>query len=1296
MVLALTPRETARAPAQVDSAEPAASPNGIAVLPPAYGIEVADEAFSDAIVTAETSDPVALVPPGNVELPVSEVPQAPLPVLQPVDQPLMLGEIDADTPAEPGLPEATGPGVPVEAEGPPTEGTEIELLMPEPPEALSTEDQATLDQVQGRVRRTARTESRLPSAGENTQAARQAVEEPTAETLARAQNVLMVQLDNEVAPSPEIVELCENIRTIIANKRPPDEDSLLASDFEEIANEAGGELNQSIEGEVEQTEAGYAALDPRNQPQGTAQQHAQPIETPPRSVQAPEIDAGAAAPTPIPAENLSLQADAEASQTSIDAASMNTEVAQEIQTGPVAEARQGQAELEETAAEAEAAMIARLNEAIATAQANMAALQARALQTLNNSRRETIRDTSRQQTEMVASETLTREGLSRQAEAIFNLARDQVNTNLQGLQQAAMERWNSGKARLSREFEASLARVDRWKQERYEGIGGSILEVWDDWTGAPGWVTRELDRAEREFGDGVCQLLTQISIEVNTIIATCERIIGDARRDIDALFQQDMPAELRAWAEGEQTRFQERLNGLQDRVSETRDEINGNLSQEASQAVQAVREEIHQRREAAKGKLRRIAEAIGEFLEDPIRGIINGLLSLVGIPPASFWAVVNRIGEVISDIADDPLGFAENLLSAIGQGFEQFFDRFGEHLLAGFWDWLFSGLSSVGVEIPTEFSLKSIITFILQLLGISWERIRALLVKHIGEENVALIEKAWEIVSTLIEQGPQGIFEMIKEQLNPQEIIDQILEAAIDYLIETLIQQVIVRVAMLFNPVGAIAQAIEAIYKVLRWVFTNAARIFSLIETVVNGMAEIIAGNISGMANAVEEALARLIAPVIDFIAGLVGLDDLPDKIADTIRGFQEWIEGILDRVIGWLADRGRQLLQALGIGEAPEAADQAAEQADAAGRSPLEDTFDFLGETHSLRLGPTGDGTVRLLMASETYKVFPQILRRLQSRQVARLTEADREEDAHKLHAALQEMIDEAERAGAPGGPVDQARRRYRDRLDAVPMNQRRAWIQDNGTLNDAEMEAWDDYYYRFLAQLNELDERYDFSGGVRSQIAVGVDFVDRRRNILMRVSENNVRQHDLYGVRAHPANATSSSRDTFYSYTNYALTGTSGWGPIGPVPALLPYAPVSPSSSSLRHVIINDHTRTTGTPSKSSEDVPGIDSHRPHRGHLIGNALGGPGHYASGNIVPMTISANNSQMKTRLENPVRIALENDPYKNDPQKHMIFDVKAQPIDWNSARTVPQKIKVSYKKIHPNPEPEKKGEVINT
>ena len=96
-----------------------------------------------------------------------------------------------------------------------------------------------------------------------------------------------------------------------------------------------------------------------------------------------------------------------------------------------------------------------------------------------------------------------------------------------------------------------------------------------------------------------------------------------------------------------------------------------------------------------------------------------------------------------------------------------------------------------------------------------------------------------------------------------------------------------VRLLLLFNPAGAILQAIEAIYRVLKWVFQNAARIFTLIETIVNGIADIIAGNVGGFANAVEKGLAMLIAPVLGFIADYLSFGDLPQAVAKQIKSFQ-------------------------------------------------------------------------------------------------------------------------------------------------------------------------------------------------------------------------------------------------------------------------------------------------------------------------------------------------------------------------------------------------------------------------
>jgi hypothetical protein len=789
----------------------------------------------------------------------------------------------------------------------------VPILMPEPPTELSPAAQERVQQVQGAAGGVARSQRSMPSADASVGAAREAVTEPVEEAAGRAQGALVEALGEQPGPSPEIEQLCEDIRRIIRSKRPPDEEQLVHTDPGNLAQEAGGQLNQNVQGDTTRVSNSYNTLD--QAPQGEPAQQGQPQEGVPGAPPGPEVNAASAVPDAVPAENVSLEADVQANQARMDQAGMSSEPAQLIETGPVAEAREAQGELQTTAERDPAEVLAEQEAALGQANQDMGALQEQALAALQRSRASTANGVEGQRGEMVGTEEQMRAEAGRRAQAVFQQAQTDVENQIRDLPSRAMEQWNSGVNVLSEQFKADLRQVERWIEDRHSGGWGTVVSVWDDFTGYPDWVTEEYNRAEAAFGDGVCDLIRRISTDVNTVVAACQAIIQNADTEIGRIYE-SLPADLQGWAQEERARFQGQLNGLSQRVMVTRDNFNRDLAQRASQAVDEVRAQIHALREAARGLIGRVVDAVNAFLEDPIKFIIEGLLNLVGIPPASFWALVARIQQVISDIADDPLGFANNLLEAIAMGFSQFFGNIGSHLLQGLLDWLFSGLGSVGVQIPRDFSLPSIITFFLQIMGITWERIRRLLARHIGEENVALIEQAWQIISTLIEQGPAGIFEMIKEQLDPQNILDQVLQAAIDFLVEALIQAASVRILGLLNPAGAILQAIEAIYRVLKWIFENAARIFSLVETVVNGMADIIAGNLGGMATAVEGALVRLIAPVIDFLADYIGLGDLPDKIADVIRGMQEWVEGILDRVIGWLAEQGRRLLSALGLRE--------------------------------------------------------------------------------------------------------------------------------------------------------------------------------------------------------------------------------------------------------------------------------------------------------------------------------------------------------------------------------------------
>ncbi len=789
-----------------------------------------------------------------------------------------------------------------------------DLLMPEPPAGLSAAEQQRLNSAAAQAASAAAAASAMPSAEQNVAGARAAVAEPQAEANARAAAALSEALGERAAPSPEIEALCARIQEAIRRRRPPDQDALVQFDPQAATQAAGDELNASVQGQSEQVQGNYQQL--QQPPSGAPAPPAQPLTPPAGQVESPPIGAQAAVPDPVTPESVSLDADVAVSGNRISEAGMDSEASALITdpANPVSQAREGQVNLSEAAARDPQEVLAEQNAVRDQALGAMQDLQARTLAALQSSRAATAAGVGGGMVRMGGTEAQMRTQASSQAQTIFDGARDQVRSLLEPLPRTALQRWQSGIAVLSSQVEQESEQFNRWKRERYEGVSGAALELVEGVIGLPDWAIDWLNGIEERFGARVCNLLREISVEVNGVIASCEDIIAAANTRIKEVFDA-LPESLRDWAAGEQAQFSAQLDGLRQEAQNSRDTFNRQLSQEASQAVQSVRERIHTMRQEAGGWVGQISAAIERFAENPARFILEGLLQRLGIDPSAFWGVVNRIGSVIDSIAADPLGFAGTLARAMGQGFSQFFSNVATHISGGFFAWLFSGLGSVGVQIPSDFSLGSLITFFLQLMGITWQRIRGILARYIGEENVALLERAYELIALLIERGPAGIFELLREQLNPQMILDQILSSAVDFMIDALIRAVTPRIIGLFNPAGAILQAIEAIYRILSWLFENAARLFGLVETVVNGAAELIAGNVGGMANAVEGSLARLIAPVIDFLAGYLGVGNLPNQIAETIGGFQEMVLRVIDRVVAWIAQRARGLLRSLGVG---------------------------------------------------------------------------------------------------------------------------------------------------------------------------------------------------------------------------------------------------------------------------------------------------------------------------------------------------------------------------------------------
>ncbi|QAY79329.1 hypothetical protein [Sphingosinicella sp. BN140058] len=834
-------------------------------------------------------------------------------------------------------------------------GPAIAMHVPEPPSKPSPATAKRIAGVKARAGGTAAAQGTLPPASEQVEDAQQAVTPPDAERIAAARAELIATV--KAAPNPAIVKLCERIRQVIRDKRPPDEDALMEAKPEEAAKEAGSELNATVEGETKKVEANYGAMNDNPAPAPAVP--GAPIPPQPAAAETPPINARAGVPDAVPADKVSLDKDAENARKQADQAGMNKPAAQLVQSGPIGEARSAQGELDQAAKEDPALVLAKQQEALAKADADMGSLQAQALAALTASRGGTVGKTAEGQRGMVGTEAEMRAKAGGEAKTIFDEAQSAVKGLLKDVSSNAMAKWEEAKNAHTRAFKADLKIVQDRIDERHSGAGGFVVGIWDAITGLPDWAIEAYDKAEKNFGDGVIAKLLEISQEVESIIAACQTIIDNARTRIAKIFK-DLPPSLQTWAAQEQAGFEKKLDGLKTEVAAARDSFTKDLSQRASEAVDEVRTEISELRKKAGGLLGRIADAIRRFADDPAKFIIDGLLELLGISPPAFWAMVAKIKKVINDIVDDPMGFANNLLSGIGQGFSLFFDNFGSHLIRGFLTWLLGDLKDV--QVPKDLSLKSIVTFFLQIMGITWPNIRKIIAKKIGEKNVALIEKVYSLVSLLMEKGPEGIFEMIKEKLNPQAIVDQVVQMAVEFMVTAIAKQVAARLLLLFNPAGAILQAIEAIYRVLKWVFQNAAKIFTLIETIVNGLADIVAGNVGGFAKAVERGLAMLIPPVLGFIADYFSLGDLPKMVAKQIKSFREWILGLIESAFDWLIAKGKALLAALGIGKKDKDKDKAEGGFD--GQIGEVVHWNAEDESHELWIADTG-GSVEVMMAS-------------------------------------------------------------------------------------------------------------------------------------------------------------------------------------------------------------------------------------------------------------------------------------------------------------------------------------------
>ena len=169
---------------------------------------------------------------------------------------------------------------------------------------------------------------------------------------------------------------------------------------------------------------------------------------------------------------------------------------------------------------------------------------------------------------------------------------------------------------------------------------------------------------------------------------------------------------------------------------------------------------------------------------------------------------LKKVGDSFKQILKNPIGFVGNLVKAGKLGFKKFADNIGTHLKKALIEWLTGSLP--GVYIPQKLDIKEILKFVLSVLGLTWANIRVKLVKAIGETAVKVLETGFDLVVTLVTEGPAAAWNEIKEQL--ANLKDMVIGAITNFVVETIVKKAVLKVISLLVPGGAFIQAIISIY----------------------------------------------------------------------------------------------------------------------------------------------------------------------------------------------------------------------------------------------------------------------------------------------------------------------------------------------------------------------------------------------------------------------------------------------------------------------------------------------------
>ena len=375
----------------------------------------------------------------------------------------------------------------------------------------------------------------------------------------------------------------------------------------------------------------------------------------------------------------------------------------------------------------------------------------------------------------------------------------------------------------------------------------------------------------------------------------------------------------------------------------------------------------------------RIREQFGEpvfrlfaFVRVVITEIFKLVLEMMNFPSDLIGSIISNAMAAFESIRSNPVGFLLNMLAAVKLGFSNFFGNILQYLVGGLVDWLFRGLRQAGIQPPTDLSLASILDLVLQILGLTTDRIWQKVAERIGQENVDRIRGAmdrlvgiWTFIRDVQERGVAAIWEYIQSQISG--LWDMVLEQARNWIMERIVNRAIQWLLSLLDPTGImpVINSFIAFFNAIQSAIEYMRDILAIINDYVSTLAAVARGALAAGAQKLEQGLANAIPIGIGFLANQFGLGNIGEKMAEIVGG----IRSLIDRALDWLMDQAERawqgLMGMLGFGDEEGSAEESVPE-DIAWWEDQEPIVDAVGASHTLLFSGSGSSSILVVRSEE------------------------------------------------------------------------------------------------------------------------------------------------------------------------------------------------------------------------------------------------------------------------------------------------------------------------------------------